>query len=138
MKKNAVEVGDLIRKARLAKGFKQIHMAEALGLTQPAYSKIEEGLVNITLLRAFQLRNLLDIDHEDLVNMEDYRMPDKSDPANEGERLGYFTLRKKTWVIELLAQYPSYFFWLEDLAWLMRTIIRAWEKRRKTELDNKP
>lgn len=55
------QVGEKIRFLRSAKGFTQANMAEELGMTTSAYSKIERVEINIPLNRLYQIAEVLDV-----------------------------------------------------------------------------
>lgn len=55
------QVGKKIRAIRESKGLTQANMAEELGITTSAYSKIERNSVNIPLNRLFQISEILEV-----------------------------------------------------------------------------
>lgn len=55
-------VTENIRKIREAKRLTQEYLAEKLGISQNAYSKIELGYSQITLYRLFQITTVLDVE----------------------------------------------------------------------------
>ncbi|MFN6039862.1 MAG: helix-turn-helix domain-containing protein, partial [Bacteroidota bacterium] len=55
------EVGEKIRLLRSSKGLTQANMAEELGMTTSAYSKIERAEINIPLNRLYQIAEVLDV-----------------------------------------------------------------------------
>ena len=55
------KVGDRIRYLRAAEGMTQANMAEELGMTTSAYSKIERAEINIPLNRVYQIAEVLEV-----------------------------------------------------------------------------
>ena len=64
MEKQLKEIGERVRKARLAKGMSQAQLAEALNISPPYVSNIETGkhIMKITLL--IKLTEALDISND--------------------------------------------------------------------------
>lgn len=60
------QVGERIRAIRENKKLTQANMAEELGMTSSAYSKIERNSINIPLNRLFQIAEILEINIADL------------------------------------------------------------------------
>lgn len=58
---NATDVAHKIRKLREQKDYSQAYMAEKLGISQNAYSKIEIGLTRISLVRFFEITKILNV-----------------------------------------------------------------------------
>ena len=56
-----------IRIARLVKTYKQEYMAEEMGITQPAYSKIERGETDITVSQLRKIATILGLTLIDLI-----------------------------------------------------------------------
>jgi transcriptional regulator with XRE-family HTH domain len=54
-------VGEKIRVQRLVKNYSQEYMAWALNISQAAYSNIERGETEITLVRVFEIAEILEI-----------------------------------------------------------------------------
>lgn len=59
-----------VRNMRAYKGFTQDYIAEKLGISQNAYSKLELNYSKITLDRMFQLAEVLECDISDLFIVE--------------------------------------------------------------------
>jgi transcriptional regulator with XRE-family HTH domain len=55
-------LGKKIKEARLVKDICQEYMAIQLGITQAAYSKIENGQTQITVVRLLDICRILEID----------------------------------------------------------------------------
>ena len=66
--------GDTIRLLRTLKGVKQGTIAKSLGISQPAYSKIEK-CQSIEETRARRILALLDCEEEHLRSIEQIRKP---------------------------------------------------------------
>jgi transcriptional regulator with XRE-family HTH domain len=61
-------VTENIRKTRESKRLTQEYLAEKLGISQNAYSKIELGYSQITVYRLFQITKALDIEVSELLS----------------------------------------------------------------------
>ena len=57
-----------IRKTREIKNYTQDYLAAKLKISQNAYSKIELGYSNITLIRLIQISEILEVDLMELIN----------------------------------------------------------------------
>lgn len=55
------DVGEKIRIQRLIKNYNQEYMAFMLGISQPAYSKIERDETELTIQRVFDIAEILEI-----------------------------------------------------------------------------
>lgn len=64
-------IGDKIRKTREAKGFSQEYVADKLGISQPAYNKVESGSTRPNPKRIAQLAEILDTDPEEWLQGEE-------------------------------------------------------------------
>lgn len=54
-------IAEEIRRLRMAKSFSQDYMAEKLGITQQAYSKIENQISEASISRLQQISEILDV-----------------------------------------------------------------------------
>lgn len=61
-----IEIGKLIKKARIQKGWSQKDLAEHSGLKQPHISLIEKGKENLTIGTLAKIAKVLDIDKIEL------------------------------------------------------------------------
>ena len=59
-------IGQKIKKLRELKNFTQAHMATELGITQSAYSKIEQSDTDITYAKMSKIAEVLGISPEDI------------------------------------------------------------------------
>ncbi len=59
-------IGQKIKKLRELKNFTQSHMATELGITQSAYSKIEQGETELTYAKMSKIAEVLGISPEDI------------------------------------------------------------------------
>lgn len=62
-----MDTGEKIRIARMKKKFTQEEVADALNISQRAYSKIENGEVALKIERLEKIANLLDVDSKELL-----------------------------------------------------------------------
>lgn len=64
-------ITDEIRRLRMAKSFSQDYMAEKLGITQQAYSKIENQISEASISRLQQICEILDVPLPQLLGIDD-------------------------------------------------------------------
>jgi transcriptional regulator with XRE-family HTH domain len=69
-KKRNKSVGKNIRAFRHQNGWSQEDVANKLGISIPAFSKIETGVTDINLSRLEQIANIYDIDVVQILSME--------------------------------------------------------------------
>ena len=63
-------IANNIRKARTGKGYSQEYVSYKLKMSQNGFSKIEQGVTNLTLERAIQLAELLEVDLIQLITAQ--------------------------------------------------------------------
>ena len=63
-------LADNIKAIRAEKGLKQIEVADHIGVDKSAYSKIEKGQRNITVVELQKMAALFNISMDDIVNFE--------------------------------------------------------------------
>lgn len=63
-------ITDEIRRLRMAKSFSQDYMAEKLGITQQAYSKIENQISEASISRLQQICEILDVPLPELLGLD--------------------------------------------------------------------
>lgn len=63
-----MKIGDNIKKYREIKGLTQVEVSDELGITQRAYSKIENDEVQIKIDRLEQLARILEVDPATLIS----------------------------------------------------------------------
>ncbi|MFB9076136.1 helix-turn-helix domain-containing protein [Flavobacterium procerum] len=105
-------IGDKVKSIRELKNYTQQYIACELGITQPAYSKIEKGKTRISMVKLEQLAIILELPLQDIINFEMHR--DFNDDMNcengshTGSFIGY-SLLKKLYEdkIELLEKFVS-------------------------------
>lgn len=66
----SLETGVRIRKIREYRNYTQQHMAEILGISQNAYSKIESGNTKLSTDRLEDIAKVLDVPYEAILNSE--------------------------------------------------------------------
>lgn len=71
-------ITDEIRRLRMAKSFSQDYMAEKLGITQQAYSKIENQISEASISRLQQICEILDVPLPNLLGLEDGEVDENS------------------------------------------------------------
>ena len=59
------DFGEFIKKTRLTRGFLQQEVAEQIGVSQPYYSRIEQGKRDVDLALALKICDCLKIDIEE-------------------------------------------------------------------------
>lgn len=64
-------ITDEIRRLRMAKSFSQDYMAEKLGITQQAYSKIENQISEASISRLQQICEILDVPLPKLLGLDE-------------------------------------------------------------------
>jgi len=65
-----VEIGNKIRVLREVRGFSQEYMADQVGISQAAYSKIERNETEVTLTRLDQISKVLEVSLIDLLSFD--------------------------------------------------------------------
>jgi transcriptional regulator with XRE-family HTH domain len=66
-----LHIGQKIKKLRELKNLTQMHMAQQLGVTQSAYSKIELGESEITYKRLEKISEFLEMKPEEVISFND-------------------------------------------------------------------
>jgi len=64
------EIQEKIKNVRELKNLTQEYVAEKLGITQAAYSKIESGTTKVSYEKLFQISNILGIEMNELLNFD--------------------------------------------------------------------
>ena len=64
-------IGNKIKKLRELRNFTQQHVAERLGISQPTYSTIESGELDITLSRLDEISKILGMRVEDVMAFDE-------------------------------------------------------------------
>ncbi len=67
-KKVALHFGEFIKEARLKKRMTQTEIARLIGVSQPYYNLIENGMRNVDLSLAMNLCRVLELDLNDFVS----------------------------------------------------------------------
>lgn len=62
-----METGQKIREYRSIKGLSQEYVAQQLGITQRAFSKIERGEVKVSTFMLEKIANVLDLDNKEFL-----------------------------------------------------------------------
>ena len=66
-----MQIGHKIKKLRELKNFTQKHVAEGIGVTQGAYSKVEQGDSEITYSKLEKIAEILQILPQDIINFNE-------------------------------------------------------------------
>ncbi len=90
-----MQVATKIRKVRELKGFSQQYMAEQLGITQAAYSKIESNENNINFEKLKTIADILEINPLELLNFSDQQFFNNCTNGNFGNNGNYYAYSKK-------------------------------------------
>jgi len=69
-----IDVQEKIKNIRELKNLTQEYVAEKLGITQAAYSKIESGTTKISYDKLFQISNILGIEIQELLNFDSQKI----------------------------------------------------------------
>ena len=82
-----------IRKIRMMKGFSQQNIADELGINQKHYSKIENGYVDISITRLFQIAKALNTSVTDLIGLSEDKVFNNiiNNQHSEGYKFYYAT-----------------------------------------------
>lgn len=67
-----MQIHDKIQKLRELRGKTQLEAADALGLTQPNYSKYENGKLDFTVKQIQKLADLFDLTLEDIIGFNEH------------------------------------------------------------------
>ncbi|KAB2917153.1 MAG: helix-turn-helix transcriptional regulator [Bacteroidetes bacterium] len=78
-----VLIAEEIRRLRMSKSFSQDYMAEKLGITQQAYSKIENQVSEASLSRLQQIAQILDVPLPHLLGLTEEEMSNGSVTPSE-------------------------------------------------------
>jgi transcriptional regulator with XRE-family HTH domain len=73
-----LEVNRTIKRLRKEKGYTQTDVAEKLGISQNAYSKIELGYSGISIKKLFQFAELFETTPQYLLGLDDSGAPKNS------------------------------------------------------------
>lgn len=68
MSELAKMIGNKIRVLRTAKGLSQENIADALGLSQSGYARMERGEIDINLSRITEIAKILEVPDKELLN----------------------------------------------------------------------
>lgn len=71
---NMPNVAEKIKKIREEKNYSQSYLAQELGITQKAYSKIENGETKLTIDHLFKIAHALDITVNELLSAESFNV----------------------------------------------------------------
>ena len=63
-----MDIARNIKQIRELKNYTQEYMAEQLGISQPSYAKIEQGITELKIDRIQQIANILEVDLSTLLN----------------------------------------------------------------------
>jgi transcriptional regulator with XRE-family HTH domain len=83
-----MQVGQKIKKLRELRNYTQAHMADELGLTQGAYSKIELGESEISLSRLEKIAAILNLKPEEIIAFNEQMVFNVMNNQNGGNVFG--------------------------------------------------
>lgn len=95
-----VLIADQIRKLRTEKSFSQDYMAEKLGISQQAYSKIENHISETSLSRLQQIASILDVPFPLLLGIEPDGLLAKKDITEDERQLLHQIIVNQQRIIE--------------------------------------
>jgi transcriptional regulator with XRE-family HTH domain len=86
-----------LKKYRELRNYSQEYLANQLGISQNAYSKVESNQTKLTVSRLKMIASILDVSEEDLLNplndaiisLEDYKSQSVSKQSNAANKEGY-------------------------------------------------
>ena len=110
-----------LKQLRELKNFTQEHVAQQLGLTTRAYSKIESGETQLTINRLNEISKILDVDPIEAMGF------DHKNVFNNCKQEGnYNTIGSSTYQMpdKLLEQYESRIRHLEDEILFLRAMVK--------------
>ena len=84
----AMQIGNKIKKIRELKNFTQNYMADSLGISQSAYSKIELGELEVTMSRLEKIAEIFKMKTEDVLSFNDKMIFNISNNLNGGNVFG--------------------------------------------------
>ncbi|WP_316747737.1 helix-turn-helix transcriptional regulator [Pedobacter gandavensis] len=62
-----MQLGNAVRIQRVIKGYTQEYMAEKLHISQNSYSKLERGYTSLTVVRLYQIAEILGISIQEIL-----------------------------------------------------------------------
>ncbi len=96
----ALVIGRAIAKHRVASGYTQEQVAEALGIGNEAVSRMERGIVMPTVARLVELAEIFECDASDLLTESSSRTSDQA--KHVGQLLAKLNGHDRTMVIEIV------------------------------------
>ena len=84
---NLRSLGNRIRAIRLQRGLNQNDIADELGISDVAYSKIERGLTNVSIMRLDQIANCLHVSLSLLIDDADNEIISKEKEKKQTDSL---------------------------------------------------
>ena len=95
-----MKIGNKLRHIRIIKGLKQDAMSDLLGISQPAYSKMENDETDISISRLSQIAEKLGCKEEDILAFDEKYVFQNC--TNAGINQSQFTVNGKELIDELL------------------------------------
>lgn len=68
----ALEIKDKIKSIRELKNYTQNYLADQLGISQAAYSKIEKGVTDLSFNKLEEIAVILEVDLEDILHFDSH------------------------------------------------------------------
>jgi transcriptional regulator with XRE-family HTH domain len=119
-----MHIGHKIKKLRELKNLTQTHVAQHLGMTQSAYSKIELGETEVTYSKLEKISEALDLKPEDIIRFNDamvFNVMYNNDGNNGFVINNTFSDRERTLYEERIAA-------LEDQVAFLKTLVEKFYK----------
>jgi transcriptional regulator with XRE-family HTH domain len=114
-----MKIGQKIKKIREFKNFTQEYVAFEIGLSQSAYSKIEQGETELTLTRLKQISVVFEMSPEDILTFNgNFLFSDSHEKVKESD---YNRLQSMQSAAE---QYEMQLKWLRDEVSYLRDLVK--------------
>lgn len=114
LRKMSKQIGNKIRKVRELKGFSQEYMANHLGITQRAYSKVETQETKLSWDRITDISKILQIEPVDLISFDDSLI------FNNCSQSGKVHNQHNNFPVELKKQYEIQLAYLKEEIMFLR------------------
>jgi transcriptional regulator with XRE-family HTH domain len=110
-----------IKHLRELKNFTQEYMAQQLGLTTRAYSKIESGETQLTINRLNQISNILEVDPIEALGFDHQNIFNNCKQEGNNNTMGTSTYHGQVNIVE---QYEARIRYLEEEILFLRSLVK--------------